>query len=85
MTTQNKSVMAFNLSYMFNETKLLQEFFEDIYQWIFDGSIKLPHVTEYSLKNVGKAHRDLESGNTIGKLILLTRGNEERTLETGEI
>lgn len=42
-------------------------------------------MAEYSLKNVGKAHGDLESGNTIGKLILLTRGNKESALETGKI
>lgn len=81
MTTQNKSVMAFNLSYMFNETKLLQEFLKTF----INGYLMNQLSCLMWRKNVGKAHGDLESGNTIGKLILLTRGNKESALETGKI
>ena len=33
---------------------------------------RLPTVSYYPLEEVARAHRDLESGRTVGKLVLLT-------------
>ncbi len=71
MTTNSKSVLAFNLSYMFEETWLLEEAMTQIGAWLKDGSIEAPPVTTYPLDAVADAHRDLESGKTVGKLILV--------------
>ena len=78
MTSQNKSVMGFNLSYMFNEKERLTEFFAELFAWIADGSLKVAKVTEFALTDVASAHRALESGNTVGKLVLLTGGDDVR-------
>lgn len=75
MTSENKSVMGFNLSYMFSEKERLKEFYEDIFSWVADGSLKVAKVTEFQLKDVSSAHRALESGSTVGKLVLLTEGD----------
>jgi len=76
MTSENKSVMAFNLSYMFNEKELLKELFTELFQWISDGSLKVAKVTEFLMTDAGGAHRALESGSTVGKLVLLTEGDK---------
>lgn len=78
MTSENKSVMAFNLSYMFNEKELLKEYFTELFGWIADGSLKVAMVTEFALTDVASAHRALESGSTVGKLVLLTGGDNAR-------
>ena len=71
MTGDNKSVMAFNLSYMFEEQWLLDEAMTRLCGWLEDGTIQAPPFTTYPLDAVADAHRDLESGKTVGKLILV--------------
>lgn len=71
MTSQNKSLIAFNLSFLFSRKDLFQEAMNDIMKWMSEGKLKVPKVTTYSLEKVGEAHRDLESGKTVGKLVLL--------------
>lgn len=70
MTTANKSIMAFNLSFLFNETRILEEAMRQLLAWVENGSLKVGKVTTYPLKDVARAHRDLESGQTVGKLVL---------------
>ena len=69
MTNENKSVLAFNLSYLFTETELLAEAMGQLLGWIESGAIRPPTVTTYPLDRVADAHRDLESARTIGKQI----------------
>lgn len=71
MTTSSKSVLAFNLSYMFEEQDILDEAMTQIGAWLEDETIKPASVTTYPLDRVADAHRDLESGKTVGKLILI--------------
>jgi synaptic vesicle membrane protein VAT-1 len=49
----------------------LQEAMTQIVGWIDDGSIKPPTVTTYPLADVARAHADIESGLTVGKLVLI--------------
>jgi synaptic vesicle membrane protein VAT-1 len=70
MTSDNKSVVGFNLSFLFNCKDLLQEAFSDLLKWYEEGLIRLPKVSTYQLEDVASAHRDLESGKTEGKLVL---------------
>ncbi len=71
MTTASKSVLAFNLSYLFDRTELLAEAVDDLQKWLADESIKPAPVTTYPLAEAGRAHADIESGRTVGKLILI--------------
>ncbi|WP_222615319.1 zinc-binding dehydrogenase [Persicimonas caeni] len=71
MTNAGKSVLAFNLSYLFDRTDMLAEAVDDLQRWIGEGSIKPAPVTTYPLQEVGRAHADIESGQTVGKLILV--------------
>jgi NADPH:quinone reductase-like Zn-dependent oxidoreductase len=71
MTNQSRSVMAFNLSYLFDRKDILAEGMADLAKWLKDGKFVPPPTTTYPMTKVADAHRDIESGKTIGKLVLL--------------
>ena len=74
LTTHSRSVLAFNLSYLFDRTDLMAEAMELMLRMLGDGRLKPPATTTYPLDEVARAHRDLESGQTVGKLVLLPDG-----------
>ncbi len=71
MVTNNKSVLAFNLSFLFHETTILAEGMADLLARAERGAIRPAKVTTYPLAEVARAHADLESGETVGKLVLI--------------
>ncbi|TDJ04038.1 MAG: zinc-binding dehydrogenase [Deltaproteobacteria bacterium] len=71
MTNENKSIITFNLSFLFSQEELLRRCMEQIGIWFEEGKLVAPPITTYALKDVAKAHRDLESGKTVGKLVLI--------------
>ncbi len=74
MTNSNRSVLAFNLSYLFRETELLREVMEQLMAWLEEGRIAPPPVTAFPFDEVAAAHREIESGRTTGKLVLAVGG-----------
>lgn len=71
MTNQGKSVLAFNLSYLFDRHELIAEGLTQISDWLSAGVLVAPPVVTYPLAEVARAHADLESGKTVGKLVLV--------------
>jgi len=71
MTSENKSLITFNLSFLFDRRDLLGEAMVDLINWYKEGKIKAPTTKCYPLERVGDAHKELESGKTMGKLVLL--------------
>lgn len=76
MAEANKSVMGFNLSFLFGKRELLEEGMSQLLGWVNGGLIRPLPVKEYRFEDVVRAHRDIESGSTIGKLALVL--NSER-------
>jgi len=72
MTNSNKSVMAFNLSYLFDRKEAFAEAMGELMGWLEAGQITALPVKEYALDDVARAQRDLESGTTVGKLALVS-------------
>lgn len=70
MTTENKSVIAFNLSFLFERKDLLREAMSDILRWLDEGKLQAPKVQAFAFEECAKAHAALESGATVGKLVL---------------
>jgi NADPH:quinone reductase-like Zn-dependent oxidoreductase len=66
----NKSIATFNLSYLFGRNDILQKSMRELLKLIEGNKIMMPQVTVYPFDKVADAHRDLQSGNTIGKLVL---------------
>ena len=73
MTNSNRSVLAFNLSYLFRQTDVLGEVMERLLGWLEEGRIVPPPVTAFPFDRVAAAHREIESGRTVGKLVLSCR------------
>jgi len=71
LTRDNRSLLAFNLSFMSEKADLLSAGLRDLLAWMAAGEIRPLPVTEYPFDEVARAHRDLESGNTTGKLVLV--------------
>ncbi len=71
MHTKNRSLITFNLSFLFDRKDLLQIAMDSLYSWLKQGKIRLPKVTTYPFEEVARAHRDLQSGLTTGKLVLV--------------
>jgi synaptic vesicle membrane protein VAT-1 len=70
MTNDNKSVLAFNLSYLFDRKDMLREGMEAMLGWAEQGRITPPPVTTFPIERVAEAHQAIESGTTVGKLVL---------------
>jgi NADPH:quinone reductase-like Zn-dependent oxidoreductase len=70
MANENRSVLGFNLSYLFGKRELLAEAMRRLFGWLAAGRIQPPPLTRYPVERVADAHRDLESGQTVGKLVL---------------
>jgi len=73
LTKQNRSVLAFNLSYLFDKAIFLQEAMQQLFRWVQTEKIRPLRTTTYPFESVADAHRDLESGKTVGKLVLQVR------------
>lgn len=70
MTDKNKSLVTFNLSYLFDKKDMFIEAVEHMVKLIESGDLKGPQVTVYDFEKVGIAHKALESGSTTGKIVL---------------
>jgi synaptic vesicle membrane protein VAT-1 len=79
MTTDNKGVVAFNLSFLFARTDLVHAAVNDLTAWVEAGTIQVPTVRSFGLADVAQAHQALESGTTTGKLVLRTAPPLETT------
>jgi len=74
LTTRNRSVLGFNLSFLFDRQELMETGLQQLIQWLEEGKLASPRVTVYPFEQVADAHRDLESGQTVGKLVLRCAG-----------
>jgi synaptic vesicle membrane protein VAT-1 len=70
LTTENRSVMGFNLSYLFEHTEPLERGMELLLGWADEGVLRPAPVEAFALCDAGQAQRRLESGRTVGKLVL---------------
>jgi len=72
MVTGNKCVLGFNLSFFADETEVLSEMFDQVCVWLREGSLRCPKVTTMDMKDIGKAHQLIQSGLSVGKIVIQT-------------
>ena len=70
MSNENRSLMAFNLAYLFDQDALFAAAMQQLLNWYGSGKLKSPPISVYLLERAADAHRALESGRTVGKLVL---------------
>lgn len=71
LTQENRSVLGFNLSFLGERRDLLRAAMEELLAWAGQGHLRPLPTTEYSFEAVAEAQRALESGATVGKLVLV--------------
>ncbi len=70
LVTANKSVLGFNLSYLFPNAALLRRGMEELLALHTAGLLPHPTIQTFPLEDVADAHRAIETGDTVGKLVL---------------
>jgi synaptic vesicle membrane protein VAT-1 len=71
LTGSNKTVSGFNLIYLFEKADLFRDIMDTILDWDSEGLIPPMPVTTFAFEDVAKAHRAIEAGNSVGKLVLV--------------
>jgi NADPH:quinone reductase-like Zn-dependent oxidoreductase len=75
MVPANKSVMAFNLSWLFVPERVgfFRKAMADIFRWAGEGRLRVLRVTRFPMSRAAEAHAAIESGKSVGKLVLDTQ------------
>ena len=74
LVSHNRSIIAFNVSYLVDRIDLVREAMDDLLAWVESNRIRAPQVQEFDFERVADAQRALESGTTTGKLVLRHTG-----------
>ena len=70
LVLDSKAVLGFNLSFFADEHELVRSYFEQIYVWVEEGKISVPACTVSDMKDIGRAHELLQTGTTVGKIVM---------------
>jgi len=65
-------VLGFNLSFFADETAFIRAFLKQIGDWVEQGRVSAPPVKAFRLEQVSEAHSWIQTGQSIGKLVLTT-------------
>jgi alcohol dehydrogenase len=71
LTGSNKTISGFNLIYLFENIELFHQIMANLLKWDSEGLIPPMPVTTFPFEDVVSAHQAIESGNSIGKLVLV--------------
>lgn len=71
LLSENKTVSGFNISFLFSRSDLLDAAMVDLFKWLAQGKLRPPAVTEIPFTNAAEAHRLIESGTSVGKIVLV--------------
>lgn len=70
LVLESKSVAGFNLSFFAEEDTLIAAYMTQLTEWFESGTIRAPDITLFEMKDVRKAHELIQSGQTVGKLVV---------------
>ena len=70
LISENKSVIGFNLSFLFDRDDLVIEGMNRLIELIHQNKVHPPKVTKIPFAEVARAHELIESGQSVGKIIL---------------
>lgn len=84
LVTSNKSVLGFNLSFFVNEINMLTPMYDQIEKWMKCGGdsatrgLRCPCITEMPMESIGEAHQLIQSGKTVGKLVMIAAADRDQ-------
>ena len=73
LTATNKSLLGFNLSFFVEEVEMLGILYDQITAWFEAGQLQCPRVVEMDLGEVAAAHDLIQSGTSVGKIVIRTK------------
>ena len=71
LTGANKTISGFNLIYLFDKVDLFRDIMETLLSWDKEGQLPLAPITTFPFQDVVVAHKAIESGRSVGKLVLV--------------
>lgn len=74
LTLDSKAVLGFNLSFFAEETELCATYLAQLEEWFSSGLLKGPPVRVFTLEETREAHLALQSGSTVGKMVVSLGG-----------
>jgi synaptic vesicle membrane protein VAT-1 len=78
LVVSNKSILGFNLSFFVNEIEMLGQIYDQIGVWLTKGQLQVPRVTEMLMHDIGAAHHLLQSGKSVGKIVIRMKEDNYR-------
>lgn len=70
LVLDSKAVLGFNLSFFADEHELVRKYFDQIVEWVIEGKTSVPAVTVVDMKDISRAHELIQSGSTVGKIVM---------------
>jgi NADPH:quinone reductase-like Zn-dependent oxidoreductase len=70
MVLDSKTVAGFNLSFFSTELALIDAYMTQIIEWLSTGAILLDESRVFPITQIGLAHRLIQSGQSIGKIVV---------------
>lgn len=75
MVLDSKTVAGFNLSFFAEEKEMIDLYLKQLVEWVDTGKINVQDATVFDMKDVGKAHELIQSGSSVGKIVVSTLNN----------
>jgi len=72
MVLDSKAVLGFNLSFFASETALIDAYMRQIQEWVEAHKIQPGNVVEMRMDDIANAHKLIQSGRSVGKIVLAT-------------
>ena len=70
--SSNRSLLGFNLSFFVREIDMMGQMFDQISNWLEQGKLECPRVVEMGMSEITAAHELIQSGKSIGKIVMQT-------------
>jgi NADPH:quinone reductase-like Zn-dependent oxidoreductase len=77
LTTENRSVLGFNLSFLFDKTGVFQVAMEQLLEWFAAGQLQPLPTATLPFSQAARAHQSLESGQSRGKTVLIIESGQQ--------
>ena len=71
LTGANKTISGFNLIYLFDKVNLFRDIMQSLLIYDTEGQLPLAPITTFPFEDVVSAHKAIESGRSVGKLVLV--------------
>lgn len=73
LTGANKTVSGFNLIYLFDRVDLFRSIMDALLNWASNGDLPAMPTTAFPFEDPASAHKHMESGKSVGKLVLVNK------------